>query len=351
MYQPSLASLTGAQNYPVPAGAPGPVVTAGVGPSFGGYGTQPGQEDLGWFANLIAGLSGQANVPTGTTYNPVTPYDTSYDVPLPPGFEGSGGGGGFFDELLETVKEPLHNLFPFVAGQGVGFDGFITGDNAAPKSGIMGVIQQAFAPQDPGPGDFGPIYDAVANFVLPGTEDFPQPPANPGPVEANNFSDVIAQIVGVGQQLGLSLQGETGDDPPYTQVEPGQSVLDASGLGDNPAFNLEGEETGTFASLADRQDELYMNDRYGTRRGPVPFEDPWGILNDPYKQFSLDTWLIGQALDAYQEEEAELKFQTSDAPGIPQFGGGGGFSPFFPGFGGFDPADPSFWLDMVRWLI
>jgi len=257
-------------------------------------------DDEGWFANLMSNLSGGANVPVGTPY--VEPYDTAYDVPAAP--------------EKGLIPELLHSLFPFYAGTGLNFDygGYGLG-NQTPKEGILGYIQGLFSPK-PGAGvtqgGIPGIIQSLGDFVLPGTENIPDP---------YNIK---------GQQAGA----------PSTTLEPGQTVMDAFGLNDEPVINPDG----STATNPDGSVKTYED----LKRESI-------ALGTDVTSPGMNTWAIEELrkqIEEYKLAMAEDKYQTSGYTG-PSYGGGGGGGGYYgyPSFGDYDPADPRFWLDMVRWII
>ncbi len=205
----------------------------------------------------------------------------------------------------------------------------IVGEAAFGGGGIFENIREFMAPEarEPTqiqPGDLarpggttaagiGGLFDVIGNVELPGTQAF-TPPG------------------GEGGTPGGGLGGGEG----FTTLEPGQSVMDAFGLSDEPVLNPDGSvATNQDGSVKTYADLLAESQYLGTLAG------------------SPESYQTGLQIDALLDELLRGKFQTGEAPGLGfqggGFGGGGGGTSF--DFGGGEPPDPRFWLDMVRWLI
>ena len=172
------------------------------------------------------------------------------------------------------------------------------------KPGIMGKIQEFFAPEaretdytQRGGGfmgvGMGEALNFLGDFVLPGTGNLPQPGG-----------------------AGAPDRGGGG-----TFFEQG-----------NNRANLE-----ALSSLLG----IPVDDLYNRGANPTQIPGPFQTGN-----IMQDAWLSSFA------NQNPPDYGTSDAPVAFSGAGGGGGG----GLGGFnfapgDPADPSFWMDMVRWLI
>ncbi len=170
------------------------------------------------------------------------------------------------------------------------------------------------------------IADFIGNFVLPGTEKFRgatealQHDRGVGP-GTGIFNDLFGQGAGVGALETLT----------------GGGALEPYG-GRNKTFFEQGDNLANLQALSDLLgipiDEII-------NRGMNPTQIPGAFETGNIMQ---NAWLASFA----NQELQQLGTTDAFAP-FSGAGGGGGFGGF--NFAPGDPADPSFWLDMVRWLI
>ncbi|KKN21023.1 hypothetical protein LCGC14_0929590 [marine sediment metagenome] len=232
--------------------------------------------------------------------------------PLPASMGGGGGGIEGAPDVLDTLgalvgDAPRGTMAENRAGFQEWLSNLFPASRFEPKPGVMGNIQEFFAPspageyqgrnpyaatrgEPQGPDLLEGIANFVGNFVLPGTENIPH--------------------------------ATTTDRP-----------------------GGEGGGAGTFYDQGDNQANLQaLSDLLGIpideliNRGLNPTQIPGAYQTGNIMQ---DAWLATGGVPVYD----------TTGPVGPSFSGAGG-----GGFGGFnfapgDPADPRFWLDMVRWLI